>query len=410
MKTTRTRPANRGFPPGDRWDCLFDRARAWFAAILAALLAGCGTSPISPADVGGAAIVAKNAVVSATFGPGGRLWRVIPTDEYVYVDFSDDRGATFSAPVAVNNEPQRVQARPEDRPEIAVDDGGRVYVTYSADAQQPWTSFFSYSSDGGEHFTPPIAISDHAAQAKHYQSTMLVQGSGRVHLFWNDERGATSYGGASLYHAATDNPADRPPTNQKIKDAMCECCRLAAALNRDGMPVVFARFLLPGNIRDHGIVDLTSKTPRHWRVTDDDWLIEACPEHGPALAIAENGRYHVTWFTQGRRRQGLFYAYSDDRGQRFSTPMAFGDNAAMSGHADVIAAAGRVVVAWQEFDGEKISIQVMTSNDSGAGFSPPKTLAQSGSAADYPFLLNDGQRIFLSWNARDQGYRLIPIP
>ena len=76
-------------------------------------------------------------VVTTTFGPDGRLWRLTPTAEYVYVDFSDDLGTTFSKPVAVNSEPQRIKAQPEDRPSLAVDQAGRVFVVYFADGPQP---------------------------------------------------------------------------------------------------------------------------------------------------------------------------------------------------------------------------------------------------------------------------------
>src|SRR5207249_9208192 len=68
-----------------------------------------------------------------------------------------------------------------------------------------------------------------------------------------------------------------------------------------------------GSIRDHGVVtfnDATTPGPLR-RVSVDDWKLEACPHHGPSLAIAPDGSYHVAWFTDGKARKGLFYARAD---------------------------------------------------------------------------------------------------
>ena len=43
---------------------------------------------------------------------------------------------------------------------------------------------------------------------------------------------------------------------------------------------------------------------------------------GQALRSRQNGTYHVTWFTNGKARKGLFYAHSRDGGKTFSAPLA----------------------------------------------------------------------------------------
>jgi hypothetical protein len=141
----------------------------------------------------------------------------------------------------------------------------------------------------------------------------------------------------------------------------------------------------------------------------DDWQIEACPVHGPALAIGPEGRYHIAWFTQGRARQGLFYANSSDHGQHFSNPMPLGDLKRLPSHPDVIALGQRVILAWSEFDGVKTQIMAMQSQDGGRTWSKAKPAAESASESDYPFLLTNGQAIFVSWNSQREGHRLIPI-
>ncbi len=113
-------------------------------------------------------------------------------------------------------------------------------------------------------------------------------------------------------------------SNRKLSGTVCECCRIAASFDNDGLPVLLARLIYPGDIRDHGLIRLrvNGEVPLSWRVTFDQWELKGCPEHGPAISISNDDRYHIAWFTQGSVRQGLFYAYSIDRGQHFSNPDA----------------------------------------------------------------------------------------
>ncbi|MDP1722464.1 MAG: hypothetical protein Q8L37_04610, partial [Candidatus Gottesmanbacteria bacterium] len=71
--------------------------------------------------------------VTAAFGPDNRLWRVVPDKWHVYVDYSTDLGKTFSAPVRINKESQRIKVSGENRPGIVVDRSGRISVIYSAE-------------------------------------------------------------------------------------------------------------------------------------------------------------------------------------------------------------------------------------------------------------------------------------
>lgn len=355
-----------------------------------------------------------SAVGAATFDPQGRLWRVLIAGSYVYVDYSDDYGKHYNGPVRVNQGPQRIVANPEDRPAIAVDPQGRVAVLYPVMGPQGLSPYFSYSSDGGKRFSTPVPISSHADQTKQIQSTMANDPNGRVYIFWNDEQGTDSAAeqSAALYLASPERLDVPAFVGQKLKDGMCNCCRLAVDFDTDGRAVVFGRFVFEGGIRDHGMLKAGPNgiIDMPWRVTDDEWQIDACPVHGPALSIAADGRYHIAWFTQGDRRQGLFYARSDDRGKHFSPPMAFGDPEGLAEHPDVLALGQRVVLVWKEFDGEVSRIKFIESRNRGEHWSAPLTLASTVSAADYPFLITDGKGIFLSWNNVENGYQLIPVP
>lgn len=346
-------------------------------------------------------------VVSAFFDQDGRLWRVIAGKERVYVDHSDDLGHSFSPPVVVNPDPQTIRATPEDRPAIAIDEEGRILVVYAAATKSlPWMVYYSYSTDGGRHFTQPVSVVPER-KGKTYQAGLGVVGH-TFHLFWHQGK-AAPHGGTPLYWASVTGP-EVSLQPRITAENQCECCRIALAFDSHERPVVLSRFVFAGAIRDHGLVfpAVGSQTLTR-RISYDDWQLNACPEHGPALAIDSGGQLHMVWFTLGSKRHGLYYARSQDRGATVSEPMAVGKPEALAGHPAILASGKRVVLVWQEFDGRQTMVKSKQSHDRGAHWSKDRLIAATTASADYPFLITDGQHIYLSWNAVD-GYRLIPIP
>ncbi|MBI5627025.1 MAG: exo-alpha-sialidase, partial [Nitrosomonadales bacterium] len=162
------------------------------------------------------------------------------------------------------------------------------------------------------------------------------------------------------------------------------------------------------NIRDHALVKLDGKMAPV-RLSNENWNVAACPHHGPSLSIASDGVYHATWFSNAPERHGLFYANSSDQGKTFSSPLNFGNFEAQPAHPFVLSLGKRVYLAWKEFDGESTGIFGMNSSDGGKSWSAPKKLANTSEVSDWPLLIGDGGRAYLSWNTRNEGYRLIEI-
>src|SRR5262245_59505348 len=69
--------------------------------------------------------------VTPTFAADGTLWLVWAANRVVSVAHSSDLGRTFSVPVPVNSEPLDLDWGPDSRPNIAVDNGGRVVVAFA---------------------------------------------------------------------------------------------------------------------------------------------------------------------------------------------------------------------------------------------------------------------------------------
>jgi hypothetical protein len=145
------------------------------------------------------------------------------------------------------------------------------------------------------------------------------------------------------------------------------------------------------------------------RVSQDDWQIAACPHHGPSLSIAPTGTYHVTWYTNGKLRKGLFYAQSRDGGKTFSAPMPIGQAERGPTRPYVIAGVQGTAIVWKEFDGEATSVRLMTSGDDGKTWSQPRTISSTTDSSDHPLLVSDGRQYYLSWMTKANGYRLQAI-
>jgi hypothetical protein len=75
----------------------------------------------------------------------------------------------------------------------------------------------------------------------------------------------------------------------------------------------------------------------------------------------------------------------------------------------VIAGPRETAMVWKEFDGEKTTVNLMTSHDDGATWSAAKTISSTTDASDHPLLVSDGRRSYLSWMTKADGYRIQPI-
>lgn len=376
------------------------------------------SQPISAEELKNETLTDKvlNSAITVAFAPNGRLWRVIPTSDAVFIDSSTDFGKTYGKAVQINPVEQKISAWPENPPALAISQSGRIHVLYYADEKQKSTSFFSYSDDNGQTFSKPVLISDHADTARHYMDQMLVDKKNKVYMFWHDTRNNPQQhhdgkSGLSLYYTSTDNPAAAQFSNRLISDGICSCCRTAVAFSPAEKPVILARMVYPDDIRDHALISMNAngQWSKPQRATFDDWKIEACPEHGPALAIDNQNRAHLTWFTLGDKHQGIFYSHTDDYGKTFSPTIALGDASKLPGNPDVTTAGTRVMLAWKEFDGETSHIFVKESKDRGMTWSENKKVLSSNAKSGHPKLISHNGKIFLSWTSADVGHRFLEI-
>ena len=272
------------------------------------------------------------------------------------------------------------------------------------------------SLDGGRSFAAPITVNDNRAAISHRFEALGVNARGQITLAWLDKRDASAaeqrgakYTGLAVYYAQSDDNGRSFGANRKAADHSCECCRVAMAMDPSGTPVIVWRQVYGKNVRDHAVLRLDGASQPQ-RVAHDNWEIDACPHHGPALSIAADGTYHVAWFTGAATRPGLFYARSTDAGQNFSAPLAIGNAQAQAGRPQVLGLGDKVWLAWKELDGRNAVLRVQHSLDGGRSWGAPFTLAQTSGASDHPLLIHHRQNVYVSWYSAAEGQRLLHIP
>ena len=353
------------------------------------------------------------------FDDEGTLWVAFEFGGRVYVSAASGGLEAFSPPVAVNAEAEEIDVNGENRPKIAVGPGGEVYVSWTRKLPGGFNGEirFSRSVDGGASFEPVRTINDDGLVTGHRFETLVVDAGGNVYLAWIDKRdlvaakaAGEAYAGAAVYYTVSTDGGKTFASNRRVSSHSCECCRIAASETPGGDVALFYRGIFGDNIRDHAFaaVDTEGVALPMRRATDDDWYIEGCPHHGPALASAGESAFDLAWFTNGSKRGGVYYArFSPGDGQlKQLIPVS---TAASAGHPSLARLPGRLLLAWKEFTGERTEVRLIESNDDGRTWTDPATLAGTLRDSDHPFLIARGSDAYLSWHSNDEGLRILAV-
>ncbi|SEM25464.1 hypothetical protein SAMN02800694_0387 [Luteibacter sp. UNCMF331Sha3.1] len=351
----------------------------------------------------------------AAIDPAGNLWVVDTVGEHVRARRSDDMGRTFALSTIVNATGEPLYAEGENRPKIALGPKGELYVTWSQPRKLPWTGFvrFSRSLDGGAHFDPPKTVHTDRAEITHRFDSLAVDGKGDVLVAWIDKRDLEAanarkkpYAGAATYYSwSTDRGATFAP-ERKIADQSCECCRIALARAPDGHIDAFFRAIYGDNIRDHAFAALPTdgSAPKVERATFTQWHIEGCPHHGPSLAIDARGTRHAVWFSAADGKATVWYGQLAP-GKEPARVLSLAGNGAS--HADLAVAGDHVWVAYHQMTAQGLDLVLRESNDGGAHFGEPRTLAHTDGPSGWPKLVLWDGRAFVAWNPGGT-FRLVP--
>lgn len=355
---------------------------------------------------------------SAVFAPDGSLLVAAKQGEHVMIYRSADEGKSWSAPAAVNAQPEAISADGENRPKIAFAADGGLLVSWTHPFSKPNTGSVRFArADDGAHFSAPVTVHQDKAIITHRFESMLPLPDNRVLMAWIDKRdlevakaGKKPYRGAAIYAALSTDGGRSFQPEYKLADYSCECCRVTSAIDRDGAPLFMWRHVFVPNERDHAIVRLKpdGSPEALQRATFERWKVDGCPHHGPSLVLDEKGVRHAVWFNQKDGEGRVFYGQLENLGKNeISGQRTVGGPRAA--HADIAAAGGKLAIAWKEFDGERTQLRAMVSADGGSTFTEI-ALGSTDGASDQPRVIRRNDKLFVFWRTEKDGFGLFPTP
>jgi hypothetical protein len=299
----------------------------------------------------------------------------------IYVATSRDGGRSFGAPVRVNQTTGDVSVSGEQPPRIALTSNRAanpsVVVMWTAKAPSGTRLVSARSTDGGQSFGPAASVPGSDASGNRGWESLAISARGEPMAVWLDHRemaarpaGSGETGGhqhgATMQHQ-TDGAAtaqlsqiffarlNDPASARAVAHGVCYCCKTSIAAGADGSIVAAWRHVYPGNIRDIALTKSSDGgrtfTPPV-RVSEDNWVLNGCPENGPAVAVDQTNAIHVVWPTLvhdsgGAETLALFYAMSHD-GQRFTKRQRIPTEGVPRHPQIAVGPAGKVTIAWDE--------------------------------------------------------------
>ena len=351
------------------------------------------------------------------FASNGKLLLAWTAGGVVSVAQSSDLGKSFSPAIKIAEHGKSLDVGADARPQIVADKQDNVFLAYAFFKDSNWNAQINTvrSVDGGNTFTAPEPLVKDSSSQRF--PSVLIKSDDSIFISWIDKRlvaaakqgGEKRLGGSIAYSFSKDG-GKTFQTERIANESSCECCRIGGSLDPAGNPVVAYRAIFTGGIRDQATQVISEKsTGPIRRVADDDWKTDACPHHGPTIAVSGSGKFHVAWYTQGSKRSGVFYANSSNQGLSYSKPLRVGAEGANVSRPYLYALDQQVWLVWKEFDGVKSSVLLKESGDDGMTWTEPKIISSTAGYSDHPLLVARGNEVFLSWLTRDDGYQFMSI-
>jgi hypothetical protein len=299
----------------------------------------------------------------------------------VYVATSRDGGASFGREARVNDQTSQANLAGEQPPRVSLVQGPGdrldVVVVWTAKSASGTRLLSARSNDSGQSFARPVALPGSEGSGNRGWHATASTHDGRVVAIWLDHREqAPKPGGAAAGdHAHHNNHGDGVARAQlsklffapldasaalPITGGVCYCCKTAIATAADGSIYATWRHVYPGNVRDIAF-SVSNDGGRTFappiRVSDDRWVLDGCPENGPAIAVDGRRRVHIAWPTlvAGRTPGGeptlaLFHAISVD-GRHFSPRQEIPTEGVPRHPQIAIGKNGHILVVWDEQGG-----------------------------------------------------------
>lgn len=360
----------------------------------------------------------------------------------LYAAVSRDGGQTFGSPRLVNDAASTASLAAEQPPRVALIPRAGIQPAIVAvwTAKSPAGSrlLTARSDDGGQSFSRATPVPGSEAAGNRGWESTATDGRGRVVAVWLDHRElarpsdstASSQPAQPHQHGAADGrktdgaaraqlsklffaPLDGPGSARALTGGVCYCCKTTVAAGRGGDIYAAWRHVYPGNVRDIAVAashdgGRTFSPPA--RVSEDNWVLDGCPENGPSLAVDPGGRVHVVWPTlvpggtaSSEPAMSLFYATSAD-GIHFSRRQAL-PAMDVPRHAQLaLDPQGRVVAVWEEQGKDARRVVVARGTvDRAGGITFARDVIEDAASASTPAMATTTDGIVVVWTSGAAG-------
>lgn len=319
----------------------------------------------------------------------------------VYYAVSKDGGNTFDGKFKVVS---GVRCHTESMPKVAFDKNGNVYAFYDRKLDSEvnkWASAVYYvrSTNGGISWSDEEMLStDKSPDNSRNFFDVTTLSDGRVAAVWLDGREDKT----GLYFAAIDSEG-LFSSDKKIASDVCECCRTVIFVDSKGNVNVAYRDIFENGARDMGFV-MSSDNGETFSepsvISDDGWIIEACPHTGPAVTEAFDKLYFI-WFTRGTGT-GLFYN-SMPIGEIDFTSRNLMTTEQSAKHPQIATLGDGVVSVWEQNaskDNQNNGIILKYLTSTGEQY---ETNVSSGDfSSSFPVILQlDNVNVIIAWTMKD---------
>jgi hypothetical protein len=360
----------------------------------------------------------------------------------IYVAVSRDGGHGFGTPTRVAGDARLAGEQP---PRITlVSRAGRspaIVVVWTANASDGARIVSSRSNDEGRTFTPPIPVPGSEAGGNRGWESIATNRSGDVMALWLDHRESASgrRGSAPMNHAEHQHLAagqqdgvaraqlsklwfarlGATESAKALTGGVCYCCKTTIATDATGGIYAAWRHVYDGNIRDIAFTK-SSDNGRSFaaplRVSDDNWVLDGCPENGPTMTVDEARRIHIVWPTlvPGATRTGeptlaLFYAMSAD-GKQFTARQRIPTDGVPRHPQLVVAPSGELMVAWDEQarGSRRVALARGAIDRNGVAKFTKRSIGD-GTRAEYPVLAAVGNDTLVAWTSGSVGQTVLRV-